>query len=191
MNWKPYKASRNYYYDDDDKPFDGIIAKKREYAEPNNDDCMYDDFLRVEGDGEDIEFSNMSGHKSDSCTELANIANLHAMDWSDNESDEEDVKEYVRKKMAGSTGDEWEYSEIRGYVQGDWAEVLHRVNDRKFLDSLAEDYFAMGDDYDCYDGKTGEYIVSVFIGDSMQDKTEEGILDACGEPKGTKVKIVD
>ena len=195
MNWKLYKeAVEEDDIDDDigdeeDAPFDGIVAKRREYAEPNNDDCMYDEFLKVEGDGEDIEFSTMSGHQADYCTKYEAMANDAAYDFWNRFEGEGDVKDFVLEAMQDQTGEEWEYSEISGNYRGDYAEVLHRVSDREALKSLQEDYFGMGEQYDCFDGETGEYQVTVFIPDSMRDQTEEGICDQCGYPSGTEIRF--
>ena len=194
MKWKLYKEAveeDDIGDDEEEAPFDGIVAKRREYAEPNNDDCMYDDFLKVEGDGYDLEFSTMSGHKSSSCTEYEEMANNAVNDWRDNYEEDGDVKDFVLAAMQDQTGEEWEYSEINGNYRGDYAEVLHRVSDRDALKSLQEDYYAIGEKYDCYDGETNEYIVSVFIPDSMQDQTEEGICDQCGYPSGTEIRFKD
>jgi hypothetical protein len=195
MKWKLYKEAVEEDDIDDDigdeeeAPFEGIVAKRREYAEPNNDDCMYDEFLKVEGDGSDIEFSTMSGHTADHCTEYEAMANDAAYDWQNRFEGEGDVKDFVLDAMQDQTGEEWEYSEIHGATQGDWAEVLHKVSDRKVLKSLEEDYFGLGDQYDCFDGETGEYMVTVFIPDSLQDQTEEGICDQCGYPSGTEIRF--
>ena len=194
MKWKLYKEAVEEDDIDDDigdeeeAPFKGIVAKRREYAEPNNDDCMYDEFLRVEGDGSDLEFSTMSGHKADYCTKYEDMANSFVYDWVNDETDQ-DVKDWVLDGMKQETGDEWEYSEISGNYRGDYAEVLHRVSDREALKSLEEDYYGIGEQYDCFDGETGEYMVTVFIPDSMRDQTEEGICDQCGYPSGTEIRF--
>ena len=191
MKWRLYKeADDDFEGDEEDAPFEGIIAKEREYAEPNNDDCLYDEFLKVEGAGEDLEFSTMSGHTSSSCTEYEGLANDAVYDWRNRFDEEGDVKDFVLEVMLDQTGEEWEYSGIYGSVQGEYEKVLHKKSDRKLLKYLEEDYFGLGRQYDCYDGETEDYIVTVFVGDSRVDQTKEEILDACGYDDGTEVKIV-
>ena len=191
MKWRLYKeADDDFEGDEEDAPFEGIIAKEREYAEPNNDDCLYDDFLKVEGAGEDLEFSTMSGHTSSSCTEYEELANDAVYDWRNRFDEEGDVKDFVLEVMLDQTGEEWEYSGIYGSVQGEYEKVLHKKSDRKLLKYLEEDYFGLGRQYDCYDGETEDYIVTVFVGDSRVNQTKEEILDACGYDDGTEVKIV-
>lgn len=191
MKWRLYKeADDDFEGDEEDAPFEGIIAKEREYAEPNNDDCLYDDFLKVEGAGEDLEFSTMSGHTSSSCTEYEALANDAVYDWRNRFDEEGDVKDFVLDMMREQTGEEWEYSGIYGSVQGEYERVLHKKSDRKLLKYLEEDYFGLGREYDCYDGETEDYIVTVFVGDSRVNQTKEEILDACGYDDGTEVKIV-
>ena len=191
MKWRLYKeADDDFEGDEEDAPFEGIIAKEREYAEPNNDDCLYDDFLKVEGAGEDLEFSTMSGHTSSSCTEYEELANDAVYDWRNRFDEEGDVKDFVLEVMLDQTGEEWEYSGIYGSVQGEYEKVLHKKSDRKLLKYLEEDYFGLGRQYDCYDGETEDYIVTVFVGDSRDDQTKEEILDACGYDDGTEVKII-
>ena len=191
MKWRLYKeADDDFEGDEEDAPFEGIIAKEREYAEPNNDDCLYDDFLKVEGAGEDLEFSTMSGHTSSSCTEYEELANDAVYDWRNRFDEEGDVKDFVLEVMLDQTGEEWEYSGIYGSVQGEYEKVLHKKSDRKLLKYLEEDYFGLGREYDCYDGETEDYIVTVFVGDSRVNQTKEEILDACGYDDGTEVKII-
>ena len=191
MKWRLYKeADDDFEEEEEDAPFEGIIAKEREYAEPNNDDCLYDEFLKVEGAGEDLEFSTMSGHTSSSCTEYEGLANDAVYDWRNRFDEEGDVKDFVLEVMLDQTGEEWEYSGIYGSVQGEYEKVLHKKSDRKLLKYLEEDYFGLGRQYDCYDGETEDYIVTVFVGDSRVDQTKEEILDACGYDDGTEVKIV-
>lgn len=194
MKWRLYKEADDDFEGDEeeDAPFEGIIAKEREYAEPNNDDCLYDDFLKVEGAGEDLEFSTMSGHTSSSCTEYEGLANDAVYKWinSQEEYGDVDVKDFVLDMMREQTGEEWEYSGIYGSVQGEYEKVLHKKSDRKLLKYLEEDYFGLGSQYDCYDGETEDYIVTVFVGASRANQTKEDILDACGYDNGTEVKIV-
>lgn len=191
MKWRLYKEADDDFEDEEENvPFEGIIAKEREYAEPNNDDCVYDEFLKVEGDGEDLEFSTMSGHNSSSCTEYEALANDAVYKWMNNQEEEGDVKDFVLDMMRAQTGEEWEYSGIYGSVQGEYEEVLHKKSDRKILKYLEEDYFGLGRQYDCYDGETEDYICTVFVGDSRVDQTKEEILDACGYDDGTEVKII-
>ena len=191
MKWKLYREAVEDFEDDEEDSFEGIVAKKREYAEPNNDDCLYDEFLKVEGDGLDLEFSTMSEHNNPSCTKYEEMANDAVYRWSNNYEEEGDVKDFVLDMMRVNTGEDWEYSEIHGAYQGDWVEVLHRKSDRKILKSLEEDYFGLGDQYDCFDGETGEYMVTVFIPYSLQNQTEEGICDQCGYPSGTEIRFKD
>lgn len=86
------------------------------------------------------------------------------------EADDPEDDENIIKALNLLTGGNWEYTEIRGYCQGDWQGVYYDSNKwtNENLRFFEITYFNLGSEYECYPADDPEDTIYIYVYDDAR-----------------------